>query len=128
MFFAVKALAIFQPSPGIPILLRGPASSNIPRNDPKRVPKVPSKNAFNMTPVSRNIFLKSAPNKSIGVASFRTNICRLTKWMDPSAGRTPILVRIAEISIAVTGPDKFLPNDVVLSNLNAVAADVAITA
>ena len=128
IFFAVKAPAIFQLSPGIPILFMGPDKKNIPRNDPNRVPNVPNRKAFNITPVSRNILFKSAPNNNIGVANFNTNICKFIKWIDPSVGRIPRFVRIAVSNMAVTGPDKLLPISVVLSNLNAAAADDAITA
>lgn len=39
-----------------------------------------------------------------------------------------MLVKIAEINIAVTGPERFFPNDVFLSSLKAAAADDAMTA
>ena len=128
IFFAVNALAIFHPSPDIPILFNGPDKNNIPKNDPKRVPNVPNRNAFNIIPVSRNIFFKSAPNNNNGVANFNTNICKLIKCIDPSLGSIPIFVRIADINIAVTGPDKLLPILVFFSSFSAAAADVAMTA
>ena len=63
--------------------------------DPKRVPTVPTRNAFNTGPVSFTIFLISAPRSNKGLANFTTKDCVDDINGAPLDGKIPLAKEIS---------------------------------